>query len=393
MKQLDEQFNKFKLSLFTEQLDVVIETADFLLNARGRKMKRVKARAGTGKTFSVGSFVKHINQVMPDNKQVAVCALTGRAAGQLASHGLDAKTIHSLLYTPVLDKDGNISHWSKNSPKDLRADFFAILVDEGSMIPRNILDDMVDIGIPILVMGDNAQVPAISNEQFNIMDDEPDVMDKYITHNDSILYTNRRTDPEFAGIFTVMKKILDGGSIPRICRERGVDFIKTKEVSSGSVFEEREFDIVLCGTNSMRRRINNKIRRIRGYDDIRPSVGEKIICMKNTVVNHVRINNGDIFTVEGRLDSDDRAIYMLKEAKVSVSILDETLITEKAPDNGAELKLSHFTYGYCISVHKSQGSTFDNVLFVDEDVSYFVDRSKFRYTAVSRAAKNLTIAR
>ena len=55
--------------------------------------------------------------------------------------------------------------------------------------------------------------------------------------------------------------------------------------------------------------------------------------------------------------------------------------------------LDKFDLGSCVSVWKSQGSEYKNLLFYDENVSYFVDRTKFRYTAVTRAKEKITIAR
>jgi exodeoxyribonuclease V len=49
-----------------------------------------------------------------------------------------------------------------------------------------------------------------------------------------------------------------------------------------------------------------------------------------------------------------------------------------------------FTFGYCCTVHKSQGSEWDKVLFIQEPMG---DISKLYYTAYTRAAANLCIYR
>jgi exodeoxyribonuclease-5 len=46
-------------------------------------------------------------------------------------------------------------------------------------------------------------------------------------------------------------------------------------------------------------------------------------------------------------------------------------------------------YGYCITAHKSQGSEWDNVLVIDEQCPNIWDPVRWRYTAITRAAKKL----
>ena len=52
-------------------------------------------RAGTGKTTVVKYFIEEMGLELRD---VVCCALSGKAVTVLASHGLQAKTIHSLIY-------------------------------------------------------------------------------------------------------------------------------------------------------------------------------------------------------------------------------------------------------------------------------------------------------
>jgi exodeoxyribonuclease V len=46
-------------------------------------------------------------------------------------------------------------------------------------------------------------------------------------------------------------------------------------------------------------------------------------------------------------------------------------------------------YGYCLTVHKAQGSDWDRVL-VKEEVGQSWDARRWRYTAVTRARARLT---
>ena len=54
-------------------------------------------------------------------------------------------------------------------------------------------------------------------------------------------------------------------------------------------------------------------------------------------------------------------------------------------------KLFEFAYGYVITCHKSQGGEFNRVIVYDEAFGDTEQRKRWRYTAVTRAAKQLVV--
>jgi exodeoxyribonuclease-5 len=50
-----------------------------------------------------------------------------------------------------------------------------------------------------------------------------------------------------------------------------------------------------------------------------------------------------------------------------------------------------FDYGYVLTVHKSQGSQWDDVVLFDESFAFAESRQRWLYTGVTRAAKRLTV--
>ncbi len=52
-----------------------------------------------------------------------------------------------------------------------------------------------------------------------------------------------------------------------------------------------------------------------------------------------------------------------------------------------------FDYGYALTVHKAQGSQWDNVVLFDESFAFREHRARWLYTAVTRAARRLTVVR
>jgi exodeoxyribonuclease-5 len=50
-----------------------------------------------------------------------------------------------------------------------------------------------------------------------------------------------------------------------------------------------------------------------------------------------------------------------------------------------------FDYGYVLTVHKAQGSQWDDVVLFDESGVFAESRQRWLYTGVTRAAQRLTV--
>ena len=50
-----------------------------------------------------------------------------------------------------------------------------------------------------------------------------------------------------------------------------------------------------------------------------------------------------------------------------------------------------FDYGYVLTVHKSQGSQWDDVVLFDESFAFGESRARWLYTGITRAAKRLSV--
>ena len=95
--------------------------------------------------------------------------------------GDSISTIHSYMYTPELDAKGNIIGWRFKSmakkgdwPEQDEAPYADLfIVDEASMLPAELYNDLLEYGVPILGVGDHGQLPPIKSS-FNLVQD-PDV--------------------------------------------------------------------------------------------------------------------------------------------------------------------------------------------------------------------------
>ena len=54
-------------------------------------------------------------------------------------------------------------------------------------------------------------------------------------------------------------------------------------------------------------------------------------------------------------------------------------------------RYDEFDYGYVLTVHKSQGSQWDDVVLFDESFAFSDSRARWLYTGITRAAKKLTV--
>jgi exodeoxyribonuclease-5 len=54
-------------------------------------------------------------------------------------------------------------------------------------------------------------------------------------------------------------------------------------------------------------------------------------------------------------------------------------------------RYDEFDFGYVLTVHKAQGSQWDDVVLFDESNAFGESRARWLYTGITRAAKRLTI--
>ena len=87
-------------------------------------------------------------------------AYTGKAALVMRKNGCaDATTIHSFLYSHQTDDRGHVTWTVNKDGPAARAKL--IVIDEVSMVNRQMGEDLLSLGVPILVLGDPAQLPPV----------------------------------------------------------------------------------------------------------------------------------------------------------------------------------------------------------------------------------------
>lgn len=338
--------------------------------------------AGSGKTTIIERVLRDMSAMYIN---VACCSLTGRAAYNLSRRGLpNVSTIHSLMYEPVYDHRHKFQGFRAKKPEDIRNEYQSIVVEEASMMTYEHFELFAELELPLVFVGDHFQLESICPHKFNIMTE----MDYHLDEIHRVAQDNP--------VIALSGHVRNGGYLGK---QYACDQIKfyNKNKLDVRYFKQNEFDIVLCGLNKTRERLNKIIRASKGFGDDIAEVGETVICMKNSNdINGTRMYNGSLYEVMNVSKYGHYAMYSLKDQDGHIYTCkvheNSWLGVHPSDDDDAEQNWSNMEYGYAMTVHKSQGSQFDNMLYIDEDVSWFCDWQRFRYTGITRTSNLLGIA-
>jgi len=312
--------------------------------------------AGTGKTTIIKSILKHF-----DKRCIAICAPTGKASVVLHKKGVPATTIHRLIYRYNQSED----KFYKLSKDDLK-NIFAIIIDEASMIATDIYNDLLSYGKPLVFIGDRGQLEPVG--------DNPELL-KNCDYTLNQIFRQAEDNPiiDFATKIRTRKPILSGP----FSKNRTTDNLLSH-------------DIILAGFNKTVKAVNNQIRAAKDIDHEHVVVGEKLIVLKNNykynlyngqIITVLKLTDEDKYNYEAEVETDDGV-------KIAVKLNKYAIDGFKPSFKGRGVLYA--TYGYCITVHKSQGSEWDDVGVIRESWDKW-DMRKWLYTAVTRASNKLTL--
>src|SRR6266851_2798245 len=268
------------MTTFTPHQDAALEAVAAWLQAgpgsRGTpQVFRLFGYAGTGKT----TLAKHLAQDVDGD--VAFGAFTGKAALVMRRKGChDASTIHSMIYRARESGEENPTFelWSKAPASHAKL----IIIDECSMVDAELARDLMSFEVPLLVLGDPAQLPPIQGGGF-FTDAEPDAM---LTE----VHRQARDNP----IVRLSMDIREGKSLTQ-----GL-YGETQVVGRADLDPERVIgaDQVLVGRNATRRAYNVRLRERRGFAGALPVTGDKLVCLRNN--RNKGLFNGGLWVVKER---------------------------------------------------------------------------------------------
>lgn len=333
---------------------------------------------GTGKTFTAGWLVKLFIEQHPDAK-VILTAPTGKACSNLALSiqracgiSLTSKTLHSLLSIRRLGADPR-----RYTPSKLGYDLF--IVDESSMIDAALflkLLQQIKPGARVVFLGDPNQLEPV----------EPGAPFSWLVNrhkaNPGMLTVTKRQ--EEGSILLLAEQVLNGQAdvvIKILKNAPGLGFFSldnTKELQEiYSQHAHMPSSVEGCFQAMNSRRLLCPLRE--GKISIESLNAEML--KKNTAYLPIMICQNDY-----HLNLTNGQIGILHQGVAYFEDLAMPNTLRKIP----EPVLPQFEPAFCLSVHKSQGSEYDEVTLLLPERSERFGR-KMLYTAITRARKRFVL--
>ena len=198
----------FPFSLTNDQESALVQIADFLFSGVADQVFLLTGYAGTGKSSLIGSLVRTMAQF---NQKTILLAPTGRAAKVFSGYAAQqAYTIHKKIYRQKQFAEGT-THFTLTENLHKHTLF---IVDEASMINNEsadyalfgsgrLLDDLIEYvysgeGCRMLLIGDNAQLPPVMQENSPALDKA--VLQSYSLQVEDCMLTEIVRQAEESGI-------------------------------------------------------------------------------------------------------------------------------------------------------------------------------------------------
>jgi exodeoxyribonuclease V alpha subunit len=352
------------------------------------KITIITGGPGTGKT----TIIRELAQVFRQKgAEIFFTAPTGRAANRLAeATGFPAKTIHRLLeYSPKSHR------FNKNESDWLACD--VLIVDEASMIDTPLFYALVSAIPPsskLVIVGDVDQLPSIGpGNTLRELIGSQEIPTIYLTE----IYRQKQGST-IVDIAHQIKR----GEIPtfnthqRECRfvpkntpEEIISYLeKTIVAMAGDPGREHElFNLQilvpmnrgLTGIHQLNPLLQKWINKNAGHGPSM-SLGANSFYLHDRVIQLVNNYDKDVFNGDiGFVEKIDPAASTLK-----VRFYHQTI--EYKNEEIFELSLA-----YAITIHKSQGSEYKNVLILLANEHYILLQRNLLYTAITRAKERAYI--
>lgn len=279
------------------------------------------------------------------------------------------------------------------------------------MLPKDLWELLLSHNVPILALGDPAQLPPIYENTNN-----------HVLDNPHIFLNEIMRQAEGNEIIKLSMNIRNGSYIAKTSQCKEAMVVSPQDVVSGMYSWA---DQIICATNKKRMEINNYMRQTLGFG-AEPANGDKVIACINKweildTKQEMALVNGTI----GYLDNvrfDTFQYPILDKPKVPIIIADlkteeeefkDIIMDRTAIETGKKFLTPQqeysiyksrnplcpplpveFNYGYAITCWKAQGSEWDRVLFFEENFPF--DREthqKYLYTGVTRSSEKIVFVK
>jgi exodeoxyribonuclease-5 len=428
------------MKLNTGQQQAVTTMVDGFLNGTSQGLTLL-GEGGTGKTTCV---MWAVEAWLKAGLRVVLTAPTNKAVKQLeraaSEYGLNSKqmafmTIHKALGLALLPSEEN-KYTSKMGAGCL-GDFDVLVIDEGSMISSYawfsyILPEIEEHNLKTVVMGDDMQLPPVKETESKALQFFP-----YIKLTEVERF---EADSGISQITTALRDCIDNrkrfnfnaADYPSLETVKPAFFLNLI-LDAFTADTDLEQTRVLAWRNIRVDTINRAVRtKIYGKGRATFEIGERVVTgapiycdtsrelllstdeecyVRNVTLSSMMDDksgeeyNTYLLTLEP-IYADIKTVHCHVIHESSVLKLEEELskIVRKAKSGGNDSRrhwakwhtlrdmFAAIKYCYCITVHRSQGSTYQTVLVDTDDLlknNRQTERNKLLYVAFSRASKEL----
>ena len=387
-------------------------------------------------------------------RSISILAPTNKAASVLRSKGVPATTLHRILYTPIYDPEyEKIAEWllgnsarpeNENFEKsilDRIFEFYKInksipgalasaglkgsdfikgwkrreepldvgFVDEASMLDNQQFEDLKEIFSNLILFGDPAQLAPINQSGSMIFDKIPNEKKYFLSQ----IHRQQNDNPILELANKLQDPSIDFFAFDQMVREASI--IDERVVYSQRVnIDLMAFSPVLVWRNSTRIRLINAFREAHSITETELVPGEPLICdgielpikhrkkridlearglVKGAHVIYLGPGRKPGFSKLHILGSDDPQVSAASIVKIEKPDAEEPFIPFAARMGAT------FLHGSAVTIHKSQGSQWEQVQVISRDLAVAADTGRIEsgqplwkrltYVAITRAQRQL----
>ena len=278
------------------------------------------------------------------------------------------------------------------------------------MAPKELMDLLFSHSVFVICLGDPFQLPPIDKDSDNHLLDHPDIF------LDEIMRQAKESE--------IIRLSMDIREQKSLINYSGSDVmvLPKTELNTGMLMWA---DQILVGTNATRVAINNQMRELLNRGS-RPEDGDKVICLRNywddIADNEDPLVNGTIGYLKNCYETYykypryicDKTVQLVNADFISDSgadfgplDMDKQMILTGEPSltwkesyrvgknpRTKNMLPYQFTYGYAITTHKSQGSSWPKILVIEERFPFDkIEHARWLYTAITRSEEKVVLVR